>query len=294
MKKGRVNIILVIVFIAGLSVMLYPLVSDYWNARTQSRAVATYNDSVQVMSEADYSELFAQAEAYNQALAQVENPLINFDQVEGYDELLDISGTGIMGYVTIEKIGVELPIYHGTEETVLQIAAGHLAGSSLPTGGLGTHSVISAHRGLPSARLFTQLDELEEGDTFVITVLDRTMTYMVDQIRIVEPHEIQDLEIDPNEDYCTLMTCTPYGINSHRLLVRGIRVENAREVSEIYVAAEAHQVDTTVVAIAIAIGLLIVIAAALALVQLVKKLLSGHEKDTAGQDGDKDTGRNEP
>ncbi len=262
MKKDRTNLILVLIFIIGLSVMLYPTVSDYWNSRTQSRAVATYNETVESMSEEDYEEMFQEAEAYNEALSQVDMPFVNYDQVEGYEDILDISGTGIMGYVTIEKIRVELPIYHGTEDSVLQIAAGHLQGSSLPIGGIGTHSVISAHRGLPSARLFTELDELEVGDTFTITVLDRQMTYQVDQIRIVEPQEIEELQIDPEEDYCTLMTCTPYGINSHRLLVRGVRIEG--EAPAAYVPAEADQVNATIVAIVIAIILLAILLPVLA------------------------------
>ena len=257
MKKDRTNLILVLIFIIGLSVMLYPTVSDYWNSRTQSRAVATYSETVASMSEEDYDEMFEEAEAYNRALSEVNMPFVNFDQLEGYEDILDISGTGIMGYVTIEKIRVELPIYHGTEDSILQVAAGHLQGSSLPIGGKGTHSVISAHRGLPSAKLFSELDEIEEGDTFTVTVLNRRMIYRVDQIRIVEPQEIEELEIDPDEDRCTLMTCTPYGINSHRLLVRGVRTAS-EDVGD-YVPADAYQVDSTVVAIVIAIFLLLML-----------------------------------
>lgn len=265
MKKDRTNLILVLIFIIGLSVVLYPTVSDYWNSRTQSRAIASYSETVAAMDEEDYNEVFAAAENYNQALGQVKMPFVNFDQVEGYEELLDVSGTGIMGYVTIEKIRVELPIYHGTEDSVLQIAAGHLQGSSLPVGGKGTHSVISAHRGLPSAKLFTDLGELEEGDTFTVTVLNRKLTYRVNQIRIVEPQEIQELEIDPEQDYCTLMTCTPYGINSHRLLVRGIRI--ASDDAGEYIPAEAYQVNTTSVAIGIMVILLLLSLIVLAAIQ---------------------------
>ena len=217
---------------------------------------STYNETVENMSEQDYDEMFAEAEAYNRELRSINMPLVNYDQIKGYDELLDVSGTGIMGYVTIKKINVELPIYHGTDEAILQVAAGHLQGSSLPTGGAGTHCVISAHRGLPSAQLFTHLDELVEGDTFTITVLNRTMTYRVDQIRIVKPDEIEELQIDPDEDYCTLMTCTPYGINSHRLLVRGVRT--ADEDTGRYVAADAHQISTTIVALVVAIIILLI------------------------------------
>lgn len=265
MKKDRTNVILVLIFVIGLSVMLYPAVSDYWNSRTQSRAVATYSETVASMSEEDYEEMFAEAEAYNQALARLDMPFINYDQVEGYEDILDVSGTGIMGYVTIEKIRVELPIYHGTDDSVLQIAAGHLQGSSLPIGGKGTHSVISAHRGLPSARLFTELDKLEEGDTFTVTVLNRRMTYRIDQIRIVEPQEIEELRIDPDEDYCTLMTCTPYGINSHRLLVRGVRT--AADDAGDYVPADAYQVSTTIVAIVTALLMLLILVPAAMLIR---------------------------
>lgn len=277
MKKDRMNLILVLIFIIGLSVVLYPTVSDYWNSRTQSRAVATYNEAVEDMSEQDYSRMFQEAEEYNRQLQDVNMPFVNFDQIEGYDELLNVSGTGIMGYVTIRKINVELPIYHGTDEAILQVAAGHLEGSSLPTGGAGTHCVISAHRGLPSAQLFTHLDELEEGDTFTVTVLDRTMTYRVDQIRIVEPDEIAELQIDPDEDYCTLMTCTPYGINSHRLLVRGVRTTD--EAAERYVAADAHQINTTVVALVIAIIILAVSLAGMVIWRAVRRRIRAGRRE---------------
>lgn len=256
MKKDRMNLILVIIFIIGLSVMLYPTVSEYWNSRTQSRAVASYNETIESMTEADFDRMFAEAEDYNRRLMSIPMPFVNFEQLEGYENLLDVGGTGIMGYVTIPKIRVELPIYHGTADSILQVAAGHLQGSSLPTGGLGTHSVISAHRGLPSAQLFTHLDELEEGDTFTITVLDRAMTYRVDQIRIVEPQEVEELQIDPMEDYVTLMTCTPYGINSHRLLVRGVRT-TGEETGE-YIPADATQVSTLLVAVALSLVFLLI------------------------------------
>lgn len=264
MKRDRVNLILVIVFIIGLSVMLYPAISDYWNSRTQSRAIATYHETVGTMSGEECEEMFEAAEEYNRRLLDVTAPFVNYDEVEGYEDILDVSGTGIMGYVTIEKIKVELPIYHGVEDSTLQVAAGHLPGSSLPIGGKGTHSVISAHRGLPSARLFTRLDEMEEGDTFTVTVLNRTMTYRVDQILVVEPHEIRELQIDPTEDYVTLMTCTPYGINSHRLLVRGVRTSG--ETTR-YVPADAYQINTLIVAIVTALLMLVILLPVMELIR---------------------------
>lgn len=275
MKRKGINIILVIVFFVGLSVVLYPLISSAWNSHTQSRAVASYNSAVARMPQEDYSEMFEAAEAYNRQLMEISVPFVNYDQIEGYDQLLDVSGTGIMGYVTIEKIRVELPIYHGTDSAVLQIAAGHLQGSSLPTGGAGTHCVISAHRGFPSARLFTRLDEMEIGDIFTVTVLDRTMTYEVDQILVVEPQEIEALQIDPQEDYVTLMTCTPYGINSHRLLVRGVRTA---DVGADYVPDEVNPVSAGMVGVMAAI-LALIFLGVLLIRRFVKPGKAGRRKE---------------
>ena len=237
MKKDRTNLILVLIFIIGLSVMLYPTVSDYWNSRTQSRAVATYNETVESMSEEDYEEMFQEAEAYNEALSQVSMPFVNFDQVAGYEDILDVSGTGIMGYISIPEIDVRLPIYHGTSDPVLQIGAGHMYGTGLPVGGEGNHSVIAGHRGLPSARLFTDLDQLETGDKFYLHVLDKVLAYEVDQISdMVDKDDIDTLtslmQKQEGEDLVTLFTCTPYGINSHRLLIRGHQVEYHGEDEE--------------------------------------------------------------
>ena len=257
MKKNRSTIILILIFLVGLSVMLYPTVSDYVNQRHQSRALASYDETVNEMSDADYTAYFEAADAYNQRLAATPNSFFTPEQVSGYDETLDVSGTGIMGYITIPKISVELPIYHGTDEGVLQVAAGHLEGSSLPVGGAGTHAVISAHRGLPSAKLFTNLDELEVGDRFTITVLNRVLTYEVDQISIVLPTEIDQLLPTEGMDYVTLMTCTPYGINTHRLLVRGKRVETTESQKHIRVAADAFRIEPTIVAPILAIPMLL-------------------------------------
>ena len=225
MKKNKSTIILILVFFVGLSVMLYPTLSDYVNQLHQSRAVATYAEDVDNLTDADYSAYFEAADAFNAQIAADPDALFHADRFTSYNATLDVTGTGIMGYITIEKIGVELPIYHGTSDGVLQIAAGHLEGTSLPVGGESTHAVISAHRGLPSAKLFTNLDQLEVGDTFTITVLDRVLTYEVDQISIVLPTETDNLKVVDGKDYVTLMTCTPYGINTHRLLVRGERTE---------------------------------------------------------------------
>ena len=257
MRKNLSTIILILIFLVGLSVMLYPSVSDAVNRKHQSRAVAGYAEEVEQLSDADYQTYFDAADAYNRQLNTTPNAFYKPDLVSGYAQTLDISGTGIMGYITIPKISVELPIYHGTDEGVLQVAAGHLEGSSLPVGGAGTHAVISAHRGLPSAKLFTNLDELEVGDPFTITVLNRVLTYEVDQISIVLPTEIDQLLPTEGMDYVTLMTCTPYGINTHRLLVRGKRVETTESQKHIRVAADAFRIEPIIVAPILAIPMLL-------------------------------------
>lgn len=257
MRKNLSTIILILIFLVGLSVMLYPSVSDAVNRKHQSRAVAGYAEEVEQLSDADYQTYFDAADVYNRQLNTTPNAFYKPDLVSGYAQTLDISGTGIMGYITIPKISVELPIYHGTDEGVLQVAAGHLEGSSLPVGGAGTHAVISAHRGLPSAKLFTNLDELEVGDRFTITVLNRVLTYEVDQISIVLPTEIDQLLPTEGMDYVTLMTCTPYGINTHRLLVRGKRVETTESQKHIRVAADAFRIEPIIVAPILAIPMLL-------------------------------------
>ena len=257
MRKNLSTIILILIFLVGLSVMLYPSVSDAVNRKHQSRAVAGYAEEVEQLSDADYQTYFDAADAYNRQLNTTPNAFYKPDLVSGYAQTLDISGTGIMGYITIPKISVELPIYHGTDEGVLQVAAGHLEGSSLPVGGAGTHAVISAHRGLPSAKLFTNLDELEVGDRFTITVLNRVLTYEVDQISIVLPTETDQLLPTEGMDYVTLMTCTPYGINSHRLLVRGRRIETPDKLKHIRVTSEATKIEPIITAPIIALPLLL-------------------------------------
>lgn len=258
-NKNLSTIILVFIFFVGFSVLLYPIVSDYWNSLHQSRAIATYSDSVEQMDSDNYEQMWSEAQAYNEKLFESGHGLgLDEDEREEYESILDVSGTGIMSYIEIPTIKCSLPIYHGTDEGVLQIAIGHIEGSSLPVGGSSTHCVLSGHRGLPSAKLFSELDKLTEGDLFLIRTLDQTLTYEVDQIRIVLPDEIDDLEIVEGEDLCTLVTCTPYGINSHRLLVRGHRVANQEDAEDIRIVAEATQVDTRIVAACIAVPILLI------------------------------------
>lgn len=260
-KKKRVSlstIILLVILLVGLSIMLYPTVSDYWNSFHQTRAINNYDKAVAQLDETDYEKLFAEAESYNQHLQESGTLFSQSDQLsDEYYRVLDVTGNGIIGYVTIEKIGVELPIYHGTSDSVLNVAAGHIEGSSLPIGGENRHSVLSAHRGLPSAKLFTNLDKMEVGDTFTITVLNRLLTYEVDQILIIEPEQLDALNVEAGQDYCTLMTCTPYGINTHRLLVRGRRVENAE--AAIVVHKEAVRIPPYIVAPAVAIPIIFIL-----------------------------------
>lgn len=258
-KKNRSTIVLVLIFIVGLSLLLYPSLSDYWNSFHQSRAIATYAEAVADLDDVDYEKMWQEAEEYNEQLKNKTNRwTLTEEEEEEYNRILDVGGTGIMGYIEIPEIKVSLLIYHGTDEGVLQIAVGHIPGASLPIGGMGTHSVVSGHRGLPSAKLFTNLDELKEGDIFMIRVLDETLTYEVDQIRIVEPDDLTSLEIDPEQDLCTLVTCTPYGVNTHRLLVRGHRIENLNDDS-IRVTADAMQVDEILVATAVAVPVLLIL-----------------------------------
>lgn len=249
------------------NILLYPTVSDYWNSLHQSRAITGYTERVAQKDTVDYEVMWSAAEEYNRRLLEDTGNRYRMsdEEQEAYDSLLDVTETGIMGYVEIPKLKTSLPIYHGTDDAVLQIAVGHLAGSSLPMGGAGSHCVLTGHRGLPSAKLFTNLDEMEEGDTFSLRVLDQTLTYEVDQIRIVKPEELEDLAIEPDKDYCTLVTCTPYGINSHRLLVRGHRISNAEQ--DIPVPADAVQIDRLLAAPAVAGALL----ALLVLISFLRK-----------------------
>ena len=258
MKKHLSTIILVLLMLTGIGLILYPSVSDYWNSLHQSRAIATYVKDVEELDDTQYEEMWKAAEDYNRSLAErgIFWKLTEEEKKE-YESILDVTGTGIMGYVDIPKIRISLPIYHGTDETVLQIAIGHLEGSSLPVGGAGSHCIISGHRGLPSAKLFTDLDELEVGDRFQMHVLNDTLAYEVDQIRIVEPQDLNDLAIVQGKDYCTLVTCTPYGVNSHRLLVRGHRIE--LEEGDIRVSSDATMIDPFLVAPVVAVPILVIL-----------------------------------
>lgn len=271
MKKRQTlsTVILILIFLIGLSVMLYPTVSNYINSRTQSRMITGYNNEVSLLNGEEYSKIWKSAQEYNEALVYNTTRFVPSEEdSETYSSCLNIGGNGVMGYIEIEKIDVNLPIYHGVSESVLQIGAGHIEGSSLPVGGVGTHCIISGHRGLPSAMLFTDLDKLEIGDIFFIKVLDDTLTYEISQIQTVEPEQVDSLGIDPQKDLCTLVTCTPYGVNSHRLLVTGTRIENVQHgvLPAMRVAADAIQIDPLYVAPVLAVPLLL----ALLIMLLVK------------------------
>ena len=282
-KKGNfITLLLVLVLLAGLSLLLYPSVSNYWNSFHQTRAIATYSENVANLDQEKYDEIWKAAQEYNAALAEQGTIFsLNDAQRARYESLLDVTGLGIMGYIEIPSIGCTLPIYHGTEESVLQIAVGHLEWSSLPVGGTGSHCVLSGHRGLPSAKLFTDLDKLTEGDVFVLRVLDEVLTYEVDQILIVEPKQTDQLEIVSGKDYCTLVTCTPYGINTHRLLVRGHRVDNIEQANTVRVTADAVQIEPMLVAPIVAIPMLLVL--------LILLLLPKRKKRKHGGEADENT-----
>lgn len=257
-KKGNfITPLLIMILLAGLSLLLYPAASNYWNSFHQTRAIAGYWEEVANMDTETYDRLWREANAYNASLLTRSNAyLLSGEQKAEYARLLDVSGQGIMGYIEIPEINVSLPIYHGTEDSVLQVAVGHLDWTSLPVGGESSHCVLSGHRGLPSAKLFTNLDKLQEGDTFALRVLDEILTYEVDQILIVEPQDTDALEVEEGKDYCTLVTCTPYGINTHRLLVRGHRMDNVEAAKTVRVTADATRIEPLLVAPIVAIPIL--------------------------------------
>ena len=259
MRKHKVVIFLTLGFLVGICILLYPAFSDYWNSKTQSRAITDYESVLEDLEPEDYTAIFEKAYAYNEELYGTDFPLRDYKQVSGYYDTLRITDNDMIGYLKIDRIGVELPIYHGTSDKVLSKGVGHLEGSSLPVGGENTHCVMSAHRGLPSAKLFTDLDRVEKGDTFQIIILDQVLTYQVDYIKVIEPTDVSDLQIIEGGDYCTLFTCTPYGINTHRLLVRGVRIETIEEKPIIYVSNEAFRIEPLLVTPAVAAPMLFVL-----------------------------------
>lgn len=257
-KRGSLStVILLVIMLAGVAILLYPSVSDWWNSMHATQAIASYVEAVEDLSREDKEAMLEEAKAYNESLPEGVHFDLTEEEYVKYESILDVTGTGIIGYVQIKSIGVNLPVYHGVDESILQIAAGHIPGSSFPIGGERTHAVMSGHRGLPSAKLFSDLDKVEEGDTFTVTVLDKTVTYEVDQIRIVLPEETDDLAIIGSADLCTLITCTPYGINTHRILMRGHRIGNA----DAALPAEAVRIPAYIVIPAVGIPILFVLLA---------------------------------
>ncbi|MBQ8359483.1 MAG: class C sortase [Oscillospiraceae bacterium] len=275
MKSRKTTIILLISFFVGLSVLLYPSLSSYWNSRTQSKAIVDYESMLANFKPEDYTAIFEAADAYNQKLRQLQDPMQEYFKLSDYNSILNLGNTGMIGYITVPKIGQELPVYHGTSHSVLSVAVGHLEGTSLPIGGESTHSVVSAHRGLPTAVLFTHLDRMEIGDTFYFTILDRTITYEVDQIRIVDPNDSSLLRITEGKDYCTLLTCTPYGINTQRLLVRGHQVD-ASQTRSIYIGNEAFRIEPLVVMPVVALPIITAL--------LIYVMFAPVKKESLGED----------
>ena len=259
MRKHKTVIFLTIGFLVGICILLYPAFSDFWNSKTQSRAINDYESVLDNLDENDYNAIFERAYAYNKALYETKYPLVDYKDVPGYYNTLSITDNDMIAYLKIDRIGLELPIYHGTSDDVLNKGVGHLEGSSLPVGGENTHCVMSAHRGLPSSKLFTDLDRVEIGDAFQIIVLDQILTYQVDFVKVIEPTDVSDLQIIEGGDYCTLFTCTPYGINTHRLLVRGVRIETIKEKPIIYVSNEAYRIEPLLVTPAVAAPMLFVL-----------------------------------
>lgn len=264
LKKNLFTLIMVIGLVVGIGLLLYPSVANYWNSFHQTRAIMGYNDAVSNMSAKDYERILESARKYNKNLAKKGiRWRMTDEERKAYRKELSIDGSEVMAYVSLPKFHIKVPIYHGTEESVLQTAIGHIEGSSLPVGGKSTHCIISGHRGLPSARLFTDLDKVKEGDTWTITTLNETLTYECDQIRIVEPDDLSNLIIEKGEDLCTLVTCTPYGINTHRLLIRGHRIPNADGAADL--TADAIQIEPIYVAPVMAVPAMIIILLVLVL-----------------------------
>lgn len=259
MKRKHIStIFIILIFLVGLGFISYPTVSNLWNQAHQSRAIATYSKQVEKLDDSENKKMLKAARKYNKSLLKKSDHWkLSKKEKKKYESLLDVSGTGIMGYIEVPKIDCSLPIYHGTDEGALQIAIGHLEGSSLPVGGKSTHCVLSGHRGLPSARLFTDLDQMEEGDIFILNILGRKLAYEVDQIKVVLPEEMSDLEIEEGKDLCTLVTCTPYGINTHRLLVRGHRVKYAETKVQEQKEVSKSKTDTRLVIAGAVVGVVV-------------------------------------
>ena len=285
MRRHKTVIFLTLGFLVGICILLYPAFSDYWNSKTQSRSITNYESVLENLDEEVYKTLLENAHAYNKALYETDYPLMDYTKVPGYYDTLAITDNDMIGYLKIDRISLELPIYHGTSDAVLNKGVGHLEGSSLPVGGENTHCVMSAHRGLPSSKLFTDLDRMEIGDTFQIIVLDQVLTYQVDSIKIIEPNNVNDLQIIEGGDYCTLFTCTPYGINTHRLLVRGVRIETIKEKPIIYVSNEAFRIEPLLVTPAVAAPMLLIL-----LIHLLVKYRAPQEstKNTKKEEGGAD------
>ena len=241
----RNTIIMIVLFFIGLLTLFYPTLSNYYNEKMGSKTIYNYESILNSYDTNKFKQIKKDAINYNKKLSKLKEPLLDYDDLKNYNKVLNVNDEGMIGYLSIDKIRVEIPIYHGTNNDTLNSFVGHIEGTSLPIGGKGTHSVLSAHRGLPSAKLFSDLDRLELGDTFKITVLDEVLTYEVDKISIVKPNNSKELKIDKNNDYVTLLTCTPYGINTHRLLVRGKRVDN--NINKVYITTEGFKLNKLIV-----------------------------------------------
>lgn len=282
-KRWWVDLLLVLILLIGLGIVAYPTFSDYWNSFHQSRAIISYAESVATLNTEEYEKVWDQALQYNQWMSTKSNQWqVEPEETEFYNTLLNVGGTGNMGYVSIPRINVNLPVYHGTEESVLQTSVGHIEGTSLPVGSVhdendfskvsfASHCVISGHRGLPSAKLFSDLDRMEIGDVFTFSILDQTLTYEVDAINVVEPNDSQLIEIVPEKDLVTLVTCTPYGINTHRLLVRGHRIENEKEALNARITADAIRIDAIYAAPFIAAPVLVLMGMWVMMISTNKK-----------------------
>ena len=241
----RNTIIMIILFFIGLLTLFYPTLSNYYNEKMESKTIYNYENIIDSYDFNKFKEIKDNAIKYNKDLSKLSDPLIDYKEIKNYENILNVNDEGMMGYLSIDKIRVEIPIYHGTSNDTLNSFVGHVEGTSLPIGGISTHSVLSAHRGLPSAKLFSDLDKLEVGDTFKIIVLDEALTYKVDKISIVKPNNSKELMNVKDKDYVTLITCTPYGINTHRLLVRGVRVDN--NINKFYISTEGFKINKLIV-----------------------------------------------